>query len=250
LIASGDATASQAIGHFVWLAFEHEVMHLETYLYMLVQSSKATPPPGRTMADFERLGAEAERNVVPNEWFTVPASEVQLGLQDCQNDQGLTQYLSWDNEKPARYASVQAFEAQGRPISNGDYANYLREIRSTSIPASWVRDNATKVQSINGPHKYAHANGFVDNHDHHKRFCGSTLPSELSVRTVYGPIPLQYAFHWPLMASYDELAAYAKWAGGRIPTLEEARSLYFHVETSKSDSAEKVSSCLISAVNG
>lgn len=249
LIASGDVTASQAIGHSVWLAFEHEAMHLETYLYMLVQSSKATPPPGSTMVDFEKLGAEAERNAVPNEWFRVPASEVKLGL-DHENDRGLSQYFSWDNEKPARDAIVKAFEAQGRPISNGDYVNYLKAIRSTSIPASWVRKEAREVQSMGGSHQHAHANGFVDGHYHHRRFCGDGPLGDVSVRTVYGPIPLEFAVHWPLMASYDELAAYAKWVGGRIPTLEEARSLYFHVEASKPDSAEKVSSRLISAVNG
>ena len=51
------------------------------------------------------------------------------------------------------------------------------------------------------------------------------------------------------MASYDELAAYARWSNGRIPTLEEARSIYKYVEVRK-DEAEEVPSSLISAVNG
>jgi hypothetical protein len=62
-------------------------------------------------------------------------------------------------------------------------------------------------------------------------------------------VPLKYALDWPVMASYDELAAYAKWANGRIPTFEEVRSIYNYVETSKLD-AQKVPSKLISAVNG
>ena len=51
------------------------------------------------------------------------------------------------------------------------------------------------------------------------------------------------------MASYNELEAYAKWANGRIPTLEEAKSIYLYAEGTKPD-PEKVPSSLISAVNG
>ena len=51
------------------------------------------------------------------------------------------------------------------------------------------------------------------------------------------------------MASYDELAAYAKWANGRIPSFEEVKSIYNYVQNAKTQ-PEKVPSKLISAVNG
>jgi hypothetical protein len=54
-----------------------------------------------------------------------------------------------------------------------------------------------------------------------------------SVRTVYGLVPLKYALDWPVFASYDELAGCAAWMGGRIPTLEEAKSIYQYAHNQK-----------------
>ncbi len=54
-----------------------------------------------------------------------------------------------------------------------------------------------------------------------------------AVRTVYGLIPLKYALDWPVAASYDELAGCAAWMGGRIPTMEEAKSIYTFAEKQK-----------------
>ena len=65
----------------------------------------------------------------------------------------------------------------------------------------------------------------------------SVLPAEFvtdkAVRTVYGAVPLRHALDWPVFASYDELAGCAAWMGGRIPTVEEARSIYAHVDENR-----------------
>jgi hypothetical protein len=70
------------------------------------------------------------------------------------------------------------------------------------------------------------------------------------VRTVYGLVPLEFALHWPVFASYDELAGCAMWMGGRIPTLEEARSIYSHVDGLKIKEAEQHLGKTVPAVNG
>ncbi len=41
---------------------------------------------------------------------------------------------------------------------------------------------------------------------------------------MYGPVPLHIAANWPLVSSYDDLAAYAAWKGGRIPNEIELRA--------------------------
>lgn len=71
-----------------------------------------------------------------------------------------------------------------------------------------------------------------------------------SVRTVYGLIPLKYALDWPVVASYDELAGCATWMGGRIPTVEETRSIYSHVDGLKRKEAERHLGSTVPAVNG
>lgn len=249
LIESGTTESDRKVGRSLWLTFEHEVMHLETYLYMLVQNEKIRPPPGSTKPDFEKLAEEADLNAVPNQWFKVPRSEVKVGLDDPENEYGPDRYFGWDNEKPQRVVSVETFEAQGRPISNGEYAEYLKETRSTAIPASWMA-NPSNVKPLNGYHKNIQVNGSAETDLDHRAYSGHDLLGDVSVRTVYGPVPLQYARHWPVMASYDELAAYAKWSNGRIPIMVEARSIYSYVEATKQAAAEQVPSSLISAVNG
>jgi L-histidine Nalpha-methyltransferase / hercynylcysteine S-oxide synthase len=224
-------------------------MHLETYLYMLLQSSKIRAPPASTKPDFGKLAAQAELAAVPNQWFKVPKNEVRIGQDDPEDDIGQDRYFGWDNEKPGRDVTVGDFEAQGRPISNGEFENYLKETQSTAIPASWVKDEP-KMVSLNGLHGDTAAKGSTDADGKLAAYPGNDWLKGVSIRTVYGPVPLQYARHWPVMASYDELAAYAKWADGRIPTLEEARSIYSYVEATKQEVAEQVPSSLISAVNG
>lgn len=60
--------------------------------------------------------------------------------------------------------------------------------------------------------------------------------AHFAVRTVFGSVPLELAQDWPVIASYDELAKYAKWVDCRIPTFEEAKSIYAHAARLKETS--------------
>jgi formylglycine-generating enzyme required for sulfatase activity len=178
----------------------------------------------------------------------VPATITTLGLDDPENDLGPDRFFGWDNERPSRRSAVAEFEAQARPISNGEYARFLEQSGFDRLPASWSvpAENGTS-NGANGVFRKPQENGYAS-------YLRIDEPSEdfvhgKFVRTVYGPVPLEYALDWPVMASYDELAAFAKWFGGRIPTLEEARSIYSYVDSTRKEAARKPSS-LISAVNG
>lgn len=211
-------------------------MHLETLLYMLLQSDRTVPPPG-ARPDFEALANEAHAHSVPNQWIKVPASQIRLGLDDPDKDSGPNRYFGWDNEKPQRSVHVPAFEAKARGITNGEYARYLKETKATRLPASWtvstsrVDAAAKKTSRIGKPVTDAYL-------------------TDKSVRTVYGPVPLAYALDWPVMASYNELAGCAKWMGGRIPSLEEARSIYNYVDQLNRKDGGEVLASTIPAVNG
>ena len=71
-----------------------------------------------------------------------------------------------------------------------------------------------------------------------------------SIRTVYGLVPLKFALDWPVFASYNELSACAAWMGGRIPTVEEARSIYKYADELKVQEAERYRGITVPAVNG
>jgi L-histidine Nalpha-methyltransferase / hercynylcysteine S-oxide synthase len=243
-IESGQAFTDRRLGRGLWLAYEHEAMHLETFVYMLLQSERVLPPPGRDVPDFGALAAEARARRVANEWHRVPSSTVTLGLDDAENNDGPNRYFGWDNEKPTRNVQVGEFEVQGRPISNGEYAHFLEKTEKSTLPASWkVSTPQARVGGING------TNGINGHRVEPLQIASASFVEDKAVRTVYGLVPLKYALDWPVMASYDELAAYAEWSDGRIPTLEEARSLYNYVDQ-QAGVLQKVTSKLISAVNG
>jgi len=82
------------VGRALWIGFEHEIMHLETLLYMLLQSGK-TLPPTRFRPDFEGDAKRAEATRVPNQWFKIPAQRIQLGLEDPEDNLGPDRHFGW-----------------------------------------------------------------------------------------------------------------------------------------------------------
>ena len=222
-------------------------MHLETLLYMLLQSDRTLPPPG-VAPDFVALGKQAREAAIPNQWISIPATTLRSGLDDPENDDGPDRYFGWDNEKPQRQVDVPAFEAQARPLTNEDYARYLYCTGQDTLPASWVSERS----SHSAPTDQQEA--LVDGHGFYRNGLSPPLTNAYlagkSVRTVYGPISLEHALDWPVFASYDELSKCAKWMNGRIPSLDEVRSLYYYVDRNKNKKTDSINTKKVSAVNG
>lgn len=143
------------------------------------------------------------------------------------------------------------------------YAIYLDATDNEQLPASWTRQHANGDLTAHTPNGetngYTNGNGLTNGNGHangndltngnghtngngyfsngytngHASTPTKLHPSYISnilVRTVYGPVSLAHALHWPVSASYDELTRCAKWMGGRIPTAEEARSIYSYAD--------------------
>ncbi|QIW99332.1 hypothetical protein AMS68_004850 [Peltaster fructicola] len=223
MYTSGLAYETSWAGRVLWLGLEHEAMHLETLLYMLIQSDKTLPPASEVHPDFEQLAGKAAHAAIKQQWVKIPAQTVTMGLDDPDSRDGPLRYFGWDVEKPVRSSRVKAFQASSRPITNEDYAEYLAAVQSNNLPASWTVDE--------------------DNAG-----CDPAMKNK-AVKTVFGPVPLQFARHWPVAASYDELAGCAAWMGGRIPTLEETRSLYDYAARQKEEALNALQGT-IPAVNG
>jgi len=82
------------VGRTLWLGFEHEIMHLETLLYMLLQSDKTRPPTAVT-PDFEGEAKLAEAVRVPNQWFQIPERKITIGLDDPEDNSGPDSHFGW-----------------------------------------------------------------------------------------------------------------------------------------------------------
>ena len=109
---------------------------------MLLQSKRVLPPPGHGIPDFKALATDNRAKRVENQWHRVPEAKAKLGLDDEENDLGPDRYFGWDNERPARTLTVHEFEAQSRPISNGEYAWFIESTHQDHLPASWATTDA------------------------------------------------------------------------------------------------------------
>ncbi|KAL2681016.1 Ergothioneine biosynthesis protein 1 [[Neocosmospora] mangrovei] len=279
LYRDGASKIPRHIARAIWVGFEHELMHIETLLYMMLQSDKTLPPPHTAQPNFEKMAKQAYEARVPNQWFNVPEQTITLGMDDPEDCTDTSGHFGWDNEKPARQAKVHAFQAQGRPITNEEYAQYLYSTKTNSVPASWSWDPSKTVnESANGGYTNGHSNGHTNGHtnghsngysngnsnghanghsnghangnDHGSNQVPDSFLEGKYVRTVYGLVPLKHALDWPVFASYDELSGCASWMGGRIPTFEEAKSIYAYVNKQKRADAERILSKTVPAVNG
>ncbi len=159
------------------------------------------PPPGFASPPWAALAAQWDAAPAPSTpAVTLGPCRLTMGHDDQEPDDLLpalehdvaAHTFGWDNESPARAVEVGAFRVEWRPVTNGEFEVFWRGAGKgvVGMPASWVSD--------------ADDGG-------------------VKVRTLYGPVPMAYARHWPVLTAYDDLAAYAKHKGGRIPTEAELR---------------------------
>ncbi|KAK8075430.1 hypothetical protein PG997_010093 [Apiospora hydei] len=218
---TGRAYSDRTIGRALWIGYEHEGLHLETFLYMAILSPNIRPPPGMPCPDFAGMARDAFSRRVENQWFRIPEQELTIGYEDPESDEGPDRYFAWDNEREPYDVKTSAFEAQARPVSVGEFAAFLVDTGKTdAIPAMWVKlrntqDGETTTSRLSSTE--SDVNGHAE--DHTKNQNGDpggdtalqVFIAQHGIRTVWGPIP------------------YPKRVGGaRLPTLHEVRSIHEH----------------------
>ncbi|KAG6809208.1 hypothetical protein H0H92_001163, partial [Tricholoma furcatifolium] len=208
---TGKQRLTRTIARTLVMTLEHEGFHIETLLYMLIQRAGTAggtlPPPGFTSPPWDSLAAQWDSHPLPATPTVVlgpatitlghddsEAHDVLPGIADIVDDH----VFGWDNESPKRPLDVGAFRAEWRPVTNGEFEAFWRTQWGADVarvPGSWVCDPAP----------------------------GDGGEVEVRVRTMYGPVSMAVARHWPVLTSYDDLLAYAKSKGGRLPTEGELR---------------------------
>ncbi|KIM89427.1 hypothetical protein PILCRDRAFT_813358 [Piloderma croceum F 1598] len=203
-IHSGRISLTRKVGRVLQMTCEHEALHAETLLYMLLQraGTGTIPPPDFTppnWASLAEIWEAAPKQVSPT--VILGPAVVSLGHDDIEADDiDLVKALEvdghefgWDNESPKRKAYVNEFSIEWRPITNGQFYDFYKSggQEQVKFPASWVE-----------------------------------YKGETCVRTMYGPVPMKIAWNWPIMTSYDDFSAYAIVKGGRLPTNPELRLFY------------------------
>lgn len=82
------------VARALWIGFEHEIMHLETLLYMLLQSDK-TLPPTKNVPDFEAEARQSATARIQNQWFDIPEQRITIGLNDPEDNSGGDLHFGW-----------------------------------------------------------------------------------------------------------------------------------------------------------
>ncbi|KAH9080323.1 DUF323 domain-containing protein [Lactarius deliciosus] len=205
-LESGRRPLTRKVARVLFMGLEHEGLHAETLLYMLLQrAGTGTIPPsasGFATPAWESL-ADAWNGAPTPSGSTValgPAT-IELGHDDLEADDGSLEVkdheLGWDNEHPRHKEEVGKFRIEWRPVTNGQFYEFWKEAGGkVSMPKSWVIDGDNTM-----------------------------------VRTLYGPVPMKIAHLWPVVTDYNSLSAYATVRGGRLPTEPELRLFYDKFES-------------------
>ncbi|KAJ7080553.1 hypothetical protein C8R44DRAFT_653560 [Mycena epipterygia] len=196
-IEAGNRSMTRKVGRVLFMTFEHEATHAETLLYMLIQraGSGTLPPPGFAPPPWASLAETWNSAPEPvSATVTLGPATVTLGHDDNEAEDDAAgdvagHEFGWDNEHPKREVHVEEFRIEWRPVTNGQFFKYyVSQGGKVAVPASWVQ-----------------------------------LDGEMHVRTLYEPIPMKFAQHWPVLTSYSSLSKYVTVQGGRLPTESELR---------------------------
>lgn len=217
---------NRKIARVLFMTFEHEGLHTETLLYMLLQraGSGTLPPPGFTPPPWSSLATTWDSAPLPKmETVTLGPETVTIGHDDSEADDLASEVagheFGWDNEHPKREVHVDKFRIDWRPVTNAQFHEFYVGAGKgkASFPSSWVE--------VNGEIQVCFVLVFFISLGVRLTNCVHT-----KVRTLYGPVPMRIAQNWPVMTSYNNLSTYAIVKGGRIPTEPELRLFYdkFH----------------------
>jgi len=170
-------------------AIEHRLMHAETLAYMLHQLplEKKIRQPQADVPDRDQPRAET---------IQIPEGRTTLGLSRTSAEFG------WDNEYDAHSVSVPAFAIDRYKVTNGQFLDFLKSggyrDRGLWTPADWEWKSSSDGS--------------------HPAFW-KRVGDSWHLRTMFDEIPLPLS--WPVYVSHAEAAAYARWAGKRLPTEAE-----------------------------
>ena len=171
------------------VAIEHRLMHVETLTYMLHQLPLERKVP--EIHDPVILVSPVTPQMVP-----IPSGTVELGLSRSSQEFG------WDNEYESYAIDVPACEMDRYMVTNGQFLDFVHaggyEARDLWSEGAW---NWKEKYGISHPVFWKHA---------HNRWL---------VRTMFDEVPLP--LDWPVYVSHAEAAAYARWAGKKLPTEEQ-----------------------------
>ncbi|HEX8456999.1 MAG TPA: SUMF1/EgtB/PvdO family nonheme iron enzyme [Pyrinomonadaceae bacterium] len=194
-------------GYVFQLVLEHERQHQETLAYLLHMLDPAKKR--RRTANGDAPEATAHARSVVRDMVTIEAGEFLLGAP--------WPMFVYDNELPAHTVSLPAFKLDRLLTTNEEYAHFIEEggyrRREWWDAEGWQwRERENWTQPFYWTRQGTPDNGDGDN--------GHGKPRAWNVRTMFAEGALEPQ-HPVAGVSWYEAAAYARFAGKRLPTEAE-----------------------------
>lgn len=188
LIESADDDTWAAAAPTIELGLQHEQQHQELILTDILHAFSLNP-----LAPAVRPGPPPREEPAPGGWIGHPGGEVEIGHRGAG--------FAFDNEGPAHRRVLEPFAIGRRLVTNAEFQAFVDD-GGYRRAALWLSDGWATVQAQ-----------------------GWTAPAYW--REGAGGEPLQFTLHGEvprredepvLHLSFFEAAAYAEWAGARLPT--------------------------------
>jgi ergothioneine biosynthesis protein EgtB len=172
------------------MVLEHELMHHETLLYMVLRldHGRKQAPAAALRPSFSSGGS------VRTGLIHIPPGPARLGAAPGSLE------FAWDNELPGRAAEVGAFSIDITPVRNRDFLRFVEDggysdRRLWSEEAwDWLGRERRRLPP------------FWDEQG-----------GGLAVRNAFADVPIEEAWDWPVFVTWAEASAYARQQGRRLP---------------------------------
>ncbi len=221
LIAQASDVAWSDARPLVLLGLNHEQQHQELLLTDILHAFSCNPllPSVRPAAvpNALRLATSADASQPPVHWLAMPERIVEIGHGDTAtpvNAAASSAAFAFDNETPRHRRLLPAYKVADRLVTCGEYADFVND-GGYEQAGLWLSDGWALVQANQW---HAPAYWLVPG--------DARAPSaDWQVFGLNGVRPL--AAHEPVShLSFFEAAAYAEWAGARLPTEFEWESAW------------------------
>lgn len=205
LLATAEADRLATLAAIVTLGLHHEQQHQELILTDILHAFSCNP----LLPAYRQPDARAERERAksgPVEWLRCAGGIVEIGYGDAG--------FCFDNEQPRHQVLLKPYEIAHRLVTCGEYAAFIAD-GGYRCPALWLSEGWAMVQRerLQCPAYWRRADG---------ERASSALPARApaaqwlvfgleGLRRMDADAPLS-------QLSFYEAAAYAEWAGARLPT--------------------------------
>ncbi|MBR8300424.1 ergothioneine biosynthesis protein EgtB [Burkholderia dolosa] len=199
-LADADSALLDTIAPEVELGLHHEQQHQELIVTDMLHAFSCNPlkPAFRPRGEADTHAALAAGDAGPLRWLRQTGGLVEIGHDGDA--------FSFDNERPRHTALVRPYEIANRLVTNAEFAAFVAD-GGYARPEFWLSDGWATVQreGWQAPAYWLPADD------------GAAAPHEWRTFGLHGVEPL--APDAPVChVSFYEAAAYAEWAGARLPT--------------------------------